>query len=263
MNAAAEHTTNLAVTEAKNNLRIMGLPFLDCSLETAAHIISDAAAGNINKNIYFVNAHCVNIASRDKSYKGILSKEDFLFADGAGMEVAALIEGNKLNHNVNGTDLFPVICAEAASRNLTIALLGAAPGIAKACADKMMRRFAGLEIVSTHDGYLQEEDELLAIDEINASGASMLFVAKGVPMQEQWMTAHRNRITVPVVLGVGALFDFYSGAVPRAPEIWQKLRIEWVYRLLQEPKRMFRRYIIGNPQFIVRAIWKRVTGDAG
>jgi len=262
MNAAMKPAPIFTKRTAGQFIRVMGLPFLDCSLDDATSLITEAALAKRQQNIFFVNAHCVNVAARDDEYRNILCDEEFLFADGAGMELAALIEGQKLNHNVNGTDLFPVICAAAAAKGIRVALLGASPGIAQACADNMTQELPGLEIVSVHDGYLQADDERLAIDAINASGADILFVAKGVPMQEHWIRVHRSKLQTPVILGVGALFDFYSGAVPRAPKLWRRLRAEWAYRLLREPRRMFRRYILGNPEFLLRALWMRVSGYA-
>ena len=107
------------------------------------------------------------------------------------------------------------------------------------------------------DGYLSSDAEDVKLAELNTSGARLLLVAKGVPAQERWIAAHAARLTVPVILGVGALFDFYSGTVPRAPPLVRKLRMEWAYRLLQEPRRLFRRYVLGNPEFIARALlWR-------
>jgi exopolysaccharide biosynthesis WecB/TagA/CpsF family protein len=85
----------------------------------------------------------------------------------------------------------------------------------------------------------------------------MLFIAKGVPDQELWISAHAAQLSAPVVLGVGALFDFYSGAIPRAPQYLRRLRLEWLYRLWCEPRRLFRRYVLGNPEFVTRAVlWR-------
>ena len=259
MNVTAD-TATLMKQDTMLSKRVMGFSFLDCPLDDAAALIVEAASAGEKKNIFFVNAHCANVAAQDHAYKSILDAEPFLFADGAGMELAAVIQGTSLDHNVNGTDLFPLICGLAAQQNQPIALLGAAPGVAEACAKNMRQRYPGLKIVSVNDGYLNGAEEARAIQEINSSGAGILFVAKGVPAQEHWIARHRAELETPVILGVGALFDFYSCAVPIAPEVMRKLRIEWLYRFAQEPRRMFRRYIIGNPEFVLRALWMRVTG---
>jgi exopolysaccharide biosynthesis WecB/TagA/CpsF family protein len=112
--------------------------------------------------------------------------------------------------------------------------------------------------VWVEDGYRSSEEEGARLPELNASGAKMLLVAKGVPSQEHWIAANAARLTAPVILGVGALFDFYSGTIPRAPQLVRKLRIEWLYRLLHEPRRLFRRYVLGNPEFIARVLLRRL-----
>ena len=108
------------------------------------------------------------------------------------------------------------------------------------------------------NGYLPAEHEAARLEALNASGARILFVAKGVPAQEHWIAAHRAQLRVPVVLGVGACLDFHSGAVRRAPPLVRRLRSEWVWRLLREPRRMSCRYLLGIPEFLARALLHRV-----
>jgi N-acetylglucosaminyldiphosphoundecaprenol N-acetyl-beta-D-mannosaminyltransferase len=141
-----------------------------------------------------------------------------------------------------------------------VALLGARPGVARACAERIMRMYPGLRVVWTEHGYLTPEQELARLADLNASGARILFVAKGVPVQECWIADHADRLAAPVVLGVGALFDFYSGAVRRAPRLVRDLRSEWLYRLMLEPRRLSRRYLLGNPAFIARTLlWRSLS----
>ena len=236
---------------------ILGLRFWDAELELAAQFLVEAAVTDERLQVYFVNAHCINVAARDASYAQLLKNAPFLFADGAGMALAARIAGVGLANNVNGTDLFPRLCAAAAAAAVPLAFLGAREGVARRCATLMEREYPGLRVVWVEDGYLSSDAEDVKLAELNTSGARLLLVAKGVPAQERWIAAHAARLTVPVILGVGALFDFYSGTVPRAPPLVRKLRMEWAYRLLQEPRRLFRRYVLGNPEFIARALlWR-------
>ncbi len=237
--------------------RIFGLRFWDTDIERVARFLVDGAIAGERLGIYFVNAHCVNVAARDPAYATLLARAPFLFADGVGMAIAARLAGLRLQNNVNGTDLFPKVCAAAAAAGVPVAFLGARPGVASRCADAMRREFPRLSIVWVQHGYLAPEEERASLDELNASGAKLLFVAKGVPAQELWMARNADRIGPPVVLGVGALFDFYSGSIPRAPRVMRDLRIEWLYRLMLEPRRMFSRYLLGNPAFIARAVrWR-------
>ena len=247
-------------TPADAELReIMGLRYWDIDLAHAAHFLIAKAVAGERLQVIFINAHCVNVAARDSNYAQLLGNSPFLFADGAGMALAARISGIRLNHNINGTDLFPPLCAAAAAASVPVAFLGARRGVAAACAARMEQIHPGLRVVWVADGYLTVEEEEIRIRELNESGAKLLFVAKGVPAQEHWIAAHAGRLAAPVVLGVGALFDFYSGTIPRAPAWMRELRMEWLYRLLREPRRMFGRYVLGNPEFVARALLWRLN----
>lgn len=241
---------------------LFGLRFWDTSLERAADFLVECALQNRRFEGFFVNAHCVNVAAQDAAYARLLGTAPCLFADGAGMSIAARMHGMRLQHNVNGTDLFPVLCAAAARAEVPIALLGARPGVAEQCARRMQSQCPALRVAWTGHGYLTAGEEELHLQRLNVSGAGILFVAKGVPVQEHWIAAHRDRVAAPVLLGVGALFDFYSGAMRRAPRVVRQLQAEWVYRLLQEPGRLSRRYLLGNPAFLARTLRWRATGQA-
>jgi exopolysaccharide biosynthesis WecB/TagA/CpsF family protein len=247
-----------AAQDAPELKRFIGLAFWDAPLERAARFLVERAERGEPTQVFFVNAHCYNEAARDEAYATLLANAPFVFADGVGMAIAARFSGIRLDHNVNGTDLFPLLCQAAARASLPIALLGAKPGVAQACAERMRKAFPGLQVAWTAHGYLEPDEERAALAGLNASGARMLFVAKGVPTQERWIAENASRVAAPVVLGVGALFDFYSGAVRRAPRLVRELRGEWLYRLMLEPRRLARRYLLGNPAFIVRTLrWRR------
>lgn len=241
-------------------IRLFGLPIRNVTLAQAAATLVDSARARQRRRVFFVNAHCINVAARDSAYLGVLQAADLLYADGSGMRLAARLAGQPLVDNVNGTDLFPVLCERAAAAGVPVALLGARPGIAERCGANMMRRFPGLRVVWTHHGYLSGQDEAEIIRAVNASGAALLFVAMGVPVQEKWIMRHAPDLFAPVVLGVGALFDFYSGEISRAPAVVRRLGMEWAYRLVLEPRRMFARYVLGNPLFLGRALLRRARG---
>lgn len=243
-----------------NQISVFGLNIDNISLSEASRGIIHAARAGTHRRIYFVNAHCVNVAALDADYLSVLQGATSLFADGIGMRLAAQWAGLSLVDNVNGTDLFPIICRDAAAAGVAIGLLGARPGIAQQCADNMKQQFPDLKIAWIQDGYFEPGTEADMIAAVNDSGAQILFVAMGVPLQELWIARHAGSLKAPVLLGVGALFDFYSGAVPRAPLLMRKWGLEWLFRLMIEPRRLFRRYVLGNPIFIFRALWRRLRG---
>lgn len=243
-----------AGSATERRIPFSGLTVIDKSLDRVAADIVEAARRGTRRDIYFVNAHCLNVAAADPDYRSLLLTAPGVYADGVGMALGAKINGRRLEHNVNGTDLLPELCQRAAAETVPMALIGARPGIAAACRDRLLEKYPGLDIVSCHHGFLDPGEEAEAIADINDSGARILLVAKGVPMQEHWMAANRHALDVPVVMGVGALFDFYSGDMPRAPHWLRQMRLEWLYRLSREPRRMFARYVLGNPLFVYRMV---------
>ncbi len=232
---------------------LFGLELTDTTIDQAATWIIARAQQAISTQISFLNADCVNIMHRDPAYREALECSDRIFADGIGVRLAARLAGHRLRDNVNGTDLFPVLCQHAAGAGVSIYLFGARPGRAKAAGENMRRANSHLSIAGSHHGYINSpEDETRLIEDINASGASILLVALGAPNQERWIARNRHKLRPAVVLGVGGLFDYYSGSVPRAPKAIRRIGMEWAWRLAMEPRRLARRYILGNVEFLAR-----------
>lgn len=186
-----------------------------------------------------------------------LQQEDIVIAnDGIALDlVAKAITGSRFVANLNGTDYTPYLLASSAHCK-QVFLLGAKPGVAERAAARF-GQLDGVRVVGTADGYGQMADEAALIQRINASGAQALLVALGNPKQEAWLLAHRHELKVPLLIGVGALLDFMSGNVKRAPAWVQTLHLEWLYRLIGEPKRLFRRYTIEMAWFFVQCLrWR-------
>ena len=219
----------------------------------------DALLDGNRRRIAFVNADCVNIAARDRDYARVLDGMDMLLPDGSGLSIAAGMLGHRFTSNLNGTDLFPVLCAEANRRGRSIYFLGGMPGIAEAAANEAIRANPGLRVAGAADGY--SGDEAAAVAAVNASGADILLVAMGAPLQEAFIARHSETLTPSLCMGVGGLFDFVSGAKPRAPRAVRGIGMEWAWRLAVEPKRLARRYLLGNPVFLARAAKQAVFGS--
>ncbi|MCL1124904.1 WecB/TagA/CpsF family glycosyltransferase [Shewanella surugensis] len=209
----------------------------------------------------FVNADCFNISIHNPHYRQCLQECQQVYADGIGVRITTMWKGVALQDNLNGTDMFPHLCEQLAAQKLPLFLLGGTSGVANDAAINMQKQYPNLIIAGTQDGFYHQEnsathDEI--INKINQSGAAVLLVAMGVPTQELWIQKFQSQLNVGVAIGVGGLFDFYSESIKRAPLWVRQLGMEWVYRLIQEPKRMWKRYIIGNPLFLVRA-WKELS----
>lgn len=231
-------------------VQVLGHPLADATADQAAHALLDRPA----PRVFFLNAHCANVAARDPLYASALRRADHVLPDGIGVELAARLRGHRLTANLNGTDFTPVLMREAARRGLSVFLFGARPGTAERAAERLIHDIPGLRVVGTMDGYDDARDEEAAIARINASGADILLVAMGVPQQELWIDRNAERLNTRLNLGVGALFDFLAGNVRRAPALVRKARLEWAWRLAVEPRRMARRYLVGNVTFMARAI---------
>lgn len=239
---------------------LFGMQMCDDSIAEVADTLVTRAVERARFKGYFVNAHCVNVAARDVAYREILQRAPYVFADGVGMAIAGRMLKRPLINNVNGTDLMPALCRRAARRGVPMALLGSRPGTASACAYRLQAIYPGLDICWVGHGFLSENKEAKLLPGLNASGARILLVAKGVPRQEKWIDRYAPDLDIPVILGVGALFDFYSGRTRRAPLLVRRMRMEWIFRMLLEPRRLAGRYLKGNPLFVARVIRARASG---
>ena len=233
---------------------LFGLPIACRTRSAMAQGIVAAAAAGQRLTVSFANAHCINVAQRDAGYRRALEASDMILPDGSGMRIAAKLAGRSFDDNLNGTDLFPEICKRASETGDSIFLLGGRAGIAMRAGATMVSANPGLRIAGTADGYFRAAEEDALIERINASGARILFVGFGVPLQEKWIERLRSRIDVPVVLAVGGLFDYYSGRIARAPALVRAVGCEWAWRLAMEPRRLASRYLVGNAIFMGHAL---------
>jgi N-acetylglucosaminyldiphosphoundecaprenol N-acetyl-beta-D-mannosaminyltransferase len=238
-------------------LSFFGIDIANIGMSEAIDWIIDRTRPGSRSQICFVNPDCLNIAYTNSDYLHVLRRSELVLPDGIGIHLAGRIKGTPLLENVNGTDLFPRLCARAAAEHIPLYLIGARPSVAAAAAAALLAKCPGLQIAGTQDGYFAPDDTAAVLDRINSSGAKILLAAMGAPRQDLWLAQHREQLLTPVLMGVGGLFDFYSGNVPRAPIWMREIGLEWTWRLLQEPGRMWRRYLIGNPLFLYR-IWKEV-----
>ena len=243
------NTSAHPVASRPSSRMILGLPVVDATTaQTVDHLLSGAV-----RSVFFLNAHCANLRARNRTYAAALARADMILPDGIGVELAARMTGAGLTENLNGTDFTPALLHQAARRGQSVFLFGARPGTAERAATTLCRTIPGLRVAGTRDGYEGAVDADAAIAQINASGADILLVAMGVPQQELWIDAHLPDLKPHLVLGVGALFDFLAGTVSRAPVVVRKARLEWLWRLAQEPRRLAKRYLIGNATFMARA----------
>lgn len=249
---------NAAGRSALARVTLFGLRLTNVSMDGALALIDQALAAGTPKRIAFVNADCVNIAARNDAYRRDLGQMDHVFIDGIGMKIAGHVLGQPIVDNVNGTDLFPRLCASLAAQGRSVFLYGARPGTAERAANWAAQRHPGLVIAGTEHGYQPESEHPALLQRIRDSRADVLLVAQGVPRQEAWITRHADAAGAMVTMGVGGLFDYYAGNVRRAPQWMRKTGLEWIFRLIQEPVRLARRYLIGNGVFLARVLREKL-----
>ena len=232
---------------------LFGLKLINSTLDEVAETLVGRSVFGPKTVVQFVNAHCINILRMSAEYRRAIGHADILLPDGAGMKIAGKLCGTANIPNLNGTDLFPYLCEHAARYGQPIFALGGRAGVAAAAMENMRSAVTGLDCAGSHDGYFPPDDEGALIAHINASGAAILLVGMGVPSQEIWIARNLDRLEVPLILGVGGLFDYYSGRLPRAPALFRAFGLEWCWRLMLEPVRLGKRYLFGNVQFVIHA----------
>lgn len=233
-----------------------------------ARILERGAApgeGGRARMVHFVHPHALNLAVLDAALRAQLARADLVLPDGVGVRVAARILGVRMLHNLNGTDLLPRLCDEAAARDVPLALVGAAPGVAARCARNLRGSRPSLRIPIVESGFLDAARTASLRAELaelaRAHGRIVVLVGMGSPRQEAWAARHLRDLPGLTVVTVGGLFDFYAGDVPRAPPALRELGLEWVFRIAQEPRRLLARYALGNPAFLALAVAQRAGID--
>lgn len=206
----------------------------------------------------YVNVHTLNLATADSSYAEVLRNADLVLNDGKGVLLAGLLLGCRFPADLNGNLFTPLLLDHAAAAGWSVYILGARPGVAESVADVLKTRHRGLTIAGTMHGHFStaEEDDVVA--RIRTTGPGLLLVGMGNPLQERFLARRLKDTGARVGLGVGAYLDFQVGEVTRAPAWMNRVGIEWVHRLVQEPRRMWRRYLLGNPLFVWRVLKSRL-----
>jgi N-acetylglucosaminyldiphosphoundecaprenol N-acetyl-beta-D-mannosaminyltransferase len=230
------------------------------SIPQAIEMISIAPSDSAERArvVHFVHPHALNLAVGDATLAANLRAADAVLPDGSGIRLAGRLLGTPLKHNVNGTDLIGPLCERLVRERTPLVLVGAAPGVAAACASFLIEKHPDLDIPIVSHGFLDEEATERLLARIAAVGRCVVLVGMGSPIQERWCWRHADAIRSATLVTVGGLFDFYSGRIPRASWAWRELGLEWVFRLIQEPRRLAKRYLVGNPLFVLRTLQQRV-----
>ena len=247
-----------AIIEAPKKLEILRIRIDNITMAEAVETILQWLGESRSKQICFVNADCANIAYRSPDYLKVLNDSTLCLADGIGLKIAGKLLGQEIAQNVNGTDMFPLLCKSLDQTHFGLFLLGARPEVVEGVANWVHSNYPNLKLCGYRHGYFNSEEEPEIIQEIKNSGAHLLLVALGAPGQDMWINRHLDETGVRVAIGVGGLFDFYSGRISRAPAWVREIGMEWFYRFLQEPGRLWKRYFVGNSVFLSRVLREKL-----
>lgn len=235
---------------------ILGVP-VDCvTMASAVGFADELVRSGRTGVIIAVNPEKVMKARQDPWLLDQLKQAALLLPDGIGVVWAARLLEQVSLERVAGADLMVALCEHAQNRGYRVFLYGASPEVNSAARAGLLQMFPGLQIVGNRHGYVPQQDMAGLIEEINASGADMLFVALGSPRQEFWMSTYLPQLKVKVCQGVGGTFDVIAGTVRRAPKGWRDLHLEWAYRLIKEPRRLPRQVVL--PKFAWRVLAERL-----
>jgi N-acetylglucosaminyldiphosphoundecaprenol N-acetyl-beta-D-mannosaminyltransferase len=218
--------------------------------------ICDWAAEGRTRRVMYVNAHVVNQSRTTTGLGEALRRADLVYCDGYGVRLAARVLGRPVPHRMTGADWIWDLAALCEQAGQSLYLLGSEPPIAREAAARLRQRHPDLDVVGSHHGYFElgSPHNERVIEHINEHPARLVLVGMGTPKQELWVDRYAERLDGAVVWTVGALFDYVSGHMPRAPRWLADNGLEWIFRLAIEPRRMWRRYLLGNPAFLSRVL---------
>jgi exopolysaccharide biosynthesis WecB/TagA/CpsF family protein len=251
----AGYPLGLGGGQPDDRLRLLGCPISAVTFESWLEAVETWVEAGGFHHVVTLNPEMIMIAQRDPIFYQIVRRADVTLADGVGLLLAARWRGRPLPARVTGSDGVPKLAERAALRGWRLFLLGAAEGVAQQAADVLCARYPGLQIAGVYSGspLPAEEDGIVA--RVNAARADILLVAYGAPEQDKWIARQSARLNVAMAMGVGGTFDFIAGIVPRAPEAWRRLGVEWLYRLIRQPWRW--RRMLRLPLFVLRVWLKR------
>ena len=234
----------------------MGVGFDSVTLSQAVEAAEGLLAQNGAHYVVTPNPELVQRARQEPAFRDVLNGADLVLPDGVGITYAAKILGRPLAARVPGIDFAAALCDELARSGRRLFLLGAKPGVAELAAGNLKKEHPGLTVCGVHDGYFKEDGPVA--EEIRAAGADVVFVCLGFPRQEYWMAQHGSQTGAGLLVGLGGSLDVFAGQVKRAPEGFQKLGLEWLYRLMTQPSRIGR--MAKLPLFLVSAVGAKIKG---
>ena len=243
------------------SMEILGIRVDQVPLAGLLTFLRDGGHSEGPVSVYYLNPHIWNLAQDDPDLRAALDAADVVWCDGVGILMAARILGKRLLARMTVPDFIDEVCRQCVADDRSLYFLGGEEGVAWRAGDILEQRHPGLKVVGCHHGHLRgPEEEMRVVEEIRQLAPDLLLVGMGSPRQELWIARNLDKLNVEVGWAVGALFDHVSGRIARAPRWVSKCAFEWLYRLMVEPRRLWRRYLLGNTRFLAAVIAARLSG---
>lgn len=247
-------------------INILGVEISTHSLPFLLNFITHTISNQQKAIVAYANVNAINLAQEISWFLDFLNRSDIVFCDGFGVRWAAKLLGEKLPPRYTPPDWIIQLCQSCVQNDFSLFFLGSQPDVARKAASRLLAEFPGLKIVGSHHGYfdksLGSQENKVVINLINHANPNILIIGFGMPLQERWLIDNWSKINSNIALTGGAVFDYISGNIGRAPRWMTDHGLEWLGRLIIEPRRLWKRYLIGNPHFILRVLryrWSKGT----
>ncbi len=229
---------------------VFNIPIAQVTLNSISSLINSYISDKQKRTFFYVNAHCINIASKDTAYRQILQQSDLVYSGGYGPVLASKILNSHLLERTPTPDFIDKIFKEGEIKKWSFYFIGSKKLSLEKTVSIIKTKFPNINLKGYHHGYFSKQEENALIQDINLKKPTILIVGMGTPKQEKWIANNINRMDAKIFWAVGAMFDVLSGSLPRAPKWMQFIGLEWLYRLFQEPRRLWKRYTLGNLYFV-------------
>lgn len=229
---------------------ILGINVSNETYDTLKQQLFNRMDENKQSFIVAVNPEKIMKAEQEQGLRDLINSANYQIPDGVGVLLASRLQGGSISNRITGIDLMMELVQAAAEQNKRVCLYGAKPGVAETAKKELQKQYPNLQVTGVIDGYIKDNNQI--VDTINESQAEILFVAMGSPRQEEWIRENQSKLNVSVFQGVGGSFDVLAGNIKRAPGIFRRFGLEWLYRLIAEPWRFKRQMAL--PRFLVKVI---------
>jgi N-acetylglucosaminyldiphosphoundecaprenol N-acetyl-beta-D-mannosaminyltransferase len=242
------------------DIRILGVKVTAITSGFLLSRVNGMIERNSKETILPINAHFVNLACRHSWLKDFAGQAEYVLCDGRGVLLASRVLGQQIPEQIRFLDWIHELFVLAEEKGYSVFFLGADKTTIQAAAIEIRRRYPALRIVGVHHGYFEKNGTSndRVVEEINRAGGDILLTGFSMPVEEKWLLENKNRLHAKLfILGAGC-FEFLAGNVPTCPKWLSRVYLEWLFRLMTDPPRLFKRYIIGNPLFVARVVWAAV-----